>query len=162
MGWIVLGGAVLIGLLAGRSYLALESERDRLQRSLAGTAEVKADRTPQPAAGSANVKALAEELDRVERAIERSGAPIGVVFRELEETADQQIALMSVGTSGPKRELRITGEAIGMAALVRLVDRLGSRPVFSSVHLASHEWRRIGNREVIVFTLVARWTEDGS
>jgi hypothetical protein len=165
LGWIVLSVALAVFIATGRYYFAQNAERDRAQAIIAvGGDAVPADNSRPPAADrvAPDVRALAEELDRVERLLERPASSLGLVFRELEATADSRIALLSIQSAAAGKELRISGEAIGVVALARLVDRLAARPVFAAVYLASHEWRRIAGRDVVIFTLVARWAEEAT
>ena len=165
LGWIVLAVAAVIFIAAGRYYLSLASERDRVQSLLTAGADIAPQeraRSPVPDSAGSDVRALADELDRVERLLERPASSLNLAFRELEATADSRIALLSIRSAADGKELRISGEAVGVVALARLVDHLAARPGFATVYLASHEWRRIAGREVVLFTLVTRWAEEAT
>ena len=175
--WLPLAIAAMIAAYVVWSYASAAAERARAASRVADAQRIEprndpalrpgvaltsqpAGSTTSPNASSASpiVPSIAGELDRVERMLDRPSNLSTALFREIEAAADRSIVLTSI--QAEDRDLRITGESASMTALARWIDRLSARSTLAAVYLAGHEWRRVGGRDIVSFTLTAKWVEE--
>lgn len=79
------------------------------------------------------------------------------LLSEVEVALGSDIALLSVRPDPGKFQLTLEGEAKDYTAIVSFMQRLEASPVFSSVHLASHEAQTDVPGQPVHFTILMRW-----
>lgn len=158
VGW----GLLLVGaLVAGGAFIDHQALRDEIERWEAKAArwESALQRLTRaaPGAGEADAKTLAREAQRTAVAISRLAAPWGELYRALEESAGDSVALLALQSDLAGGKVLISGEAKNFPALTAYMERLGQSGALADVQLVSHDIRRGDPQNPLVFTLSAVW-----
>lgn len=159
-GWVLLAAGVLV-LAASSAWTwrvqaqlaAAETQLRVLERSAAGAARAPARRIE-----ASRGEAL--EVGRANALLRSLDVPWDDLFRAIEASAHEEIALLQLQPDPQKATVRITAEAKDFAALVAYSAELARRKPIGGVLLQSHEQDPRGTS--VRFTLVARWKADES
>lgn len=149
-GWILLGVALVLLLDLGATWRMLDAQVATAEERAARPARAGGKRVE---AGEAAAVAL-RDADRVARHLM---LPWDGLFRALEETADERVALLALQPDPQKRELAISGEARDYEAILAFVTRLDARESLRDVHLVRHELREDDPQRPLFFSIVASW-----
>lgn len=159
-GWALLAAGAL-ALAASTSWAwrlqaqltAAESQWRALERASAAAARGPA-RSRQPA------RTEYVEVGRANALLRSLNVPWEDLFRAIEASAREEVALLQLQPDPQKGTVKITAEASDFAAVVAYSDTLSRREPIASVMLQSHEQDARGKS--LRFTLVARWRATGS
>jgi hypothetical protein len=151
-GPLLLALALLASLLTVAYYLQLNEKangwEERLERIERGHGLGAADRTGE---------ALAQEVQRANEVLRQLTLPWEELFRTLESVAGKQVALLALEPDLEKQQVKISGEARDMAALLSYIARLEEQPVFGTVYLQSHQLQLRDPDRPVRFALLAVW-----
>lgn len=101
-------------------------------------------------------RALADEIRDANAVIERMNVPWNALFRELEAVGNEGVALLAIQPDAATRQVRISGEARKLDAVLGYVARLEAREGLRNVYLVGHEIRDAPTRPV-AFSVSAEW-----
>jgi len=101
-------------------------------------------------------RALADEIRNANAVIERMNVPWNALFHELEAVGDEGVALLAIQPDAATRQVRISGEARKLDAVLGYVARLEAREGLRNVYLVGHEVRDVPRRPV-AFSVSAEW-----
>lgn len=150
-GWILLGVALVALLDTGASYRHLEAQiAEAEQRAVAPRARAGGH-------GAETGEAAAAALRDAEKVARTLMLPWDSLFRSVEETTDDGVALLALQPDPQKRELNITGEAKDYDAILAFVTRLDKRGSLRDVHLVRHELREDDPQRPLYFSIIAEW-----
>lgn len=133
--WLLMAAALAIGAYA--AALHFEAKNRPVPRAVA----------PPPI--------NAEELAFARETVLRMSIPWDALWRALERSRTEGVALLSVEPNGESRSLRLTGEAKGYLAALTYVANLGQQETLQNVHLLRHEARGGG----VSFAISAAWKD---
>ena len=150
-------------LVAGALTLATQTHSYVSTRQRVTQLELRAAQMPAPA-GIAAVKSrdpkhFEAQITAIERVVNRLTFDWHVLFKELERTTTQEIALTSIEPEPDRRSLMVSGVARDYPALLTYVSTLRSSAVLNNVFLKKHETARNQPQQGVVFTIVAGWRE---
>jgi Tfp pilus assembly protein PilN len=156
--WSALGLAVLaLGALA-LAYVA------NAERGLAGQIdlaesrlELLAKRGKIKPALPVDAQELQQEIRQANEILQQLSLPWDALFKAVEATSEQEIALLSIQPDVGKRIVRLSGEAKDFDALLAYVRRLEHSQILNHVYLTSHEVRTQVAEKPVRFALVANW-----
>ena len=151
---VVLALAFLIDL--GHSYLALG---DQIAQEAARLAKGRAPRAGEGMVHAAAAEPRAEELAGARTTIRRLSTPWDGLFRALEFSNLENVALLSIEPSPDTGSVVITAEAKDYLAMLSYVATLSSWKTLTNVRLAKHEIRLAEPQRPVAFTVTARWME---
>lgn len=97
----------------------------------------------------------AEEVAFTRETVLRMSVPWDVLFRALERSRTDGVALLSVEPNGESRSLRLTGEAKSYLTALTYVATLGRQEALQKVHLLRHEARG----DAVAFAISASWKD---
>lgn len=157
----LLAAGILLAGVALLRYEALSSEATVWESKLQDLTQLARRKTIALGGGPRESKASPEELKRANVVLEQMTVPWGVLFSELEATADNDIALLAIQPDVASRQVRVTGAATSLAAVTRFITRLEAQPHLTSVYLVEHALSAAGPRRPVTFSVVASW-ETGS
>lgn len=144
-GWILLGLAVVAVADLGASWKSASTQ--------AQAWAVRASPAEAAEEGGESPEAL-RDAERVARSLT---LPWDDLFRDVEESSDERVALLALQPDAGKREVAIAGEAKDYEALLAFVARLDRREGLRHVHLVRHEMREDDPQRPLAFTLLAGW-----
>lgn len=124
----------------------LDDLRQLTQRKTVSIGSARRDGKPQP-----------EEIKRANLVLEQMAVPWGVLFSELEATADDELTLLAIQPDVSSRRVRIAGIAASLPVVIRFVTRLEAQPHLVGVHLVEHELRSSSPGKPVAFSIVGSW-----
>lgn len=147
-------GLVACGLW-GQRYLELREDlaewRDSLQRADRRRA---GDAQRPPAENAQRMKA---ELQRANRVIEALSTPWPDLFTAAESAYSDRSILIGIDPDPERREVRLTGEAKDLAAMLDYIKALRASPVLMDAMLASHQINAKDSQRPVRFVVTAHW-----
>ena len=102
-------------------------------------------------------EALQQHIRQANAILQQLALPWDALFRTLEATRDQDIALLSIQPDAAKQSVRIGGEAKNLTTLLAYITRLEQGRVLDHVYLTSHEVRTQEAEQPVRFSLAAHW-----
>jgi Tfp pilus assembly protein PilN len=158
--WLRVGLLAVGIILAGSAILrfqALSKEATVWESKLDDLTQLARRKTVSLAGGSRESKAPPEEIKRANVVLEQMTVPWGILFSELEATADSDVALLAIQPDVTSRQVRITGVATTLAAVTQFVTRLEAQPHLTGVYLVEHALSAASPRRPVTFSVVASW-----
>lgn len=156
-GVILLGLGVVILALATGYYLHLDQRiADAEARIEQGERLAGRQRQASPFAGK-DARALSAEVEQANRILRQLTLPWEAMFRAVEVSGDQTVALLSMEPDPAKGTVRISGEAKDFTAMLAYVKQLGKRDEFSRVLLQNHHVNAEDSERPVRFAIVASW-----
>lgn len=160
-GWALLAcGVIAVGAVLGlerqiaADTAAHEAVVRRVEQTLPGAAQ--APLSP------ADVKARDASLGDVQRVRAQLNLPWGELFATLESLASADIALLALTPDARKRQVRISGEARNLAAMLEFHRKLEESAALRDVSLINHEIAEDAPGQPVRFSLVAGWVIDNA
>ena len=164
LGLMLLASVLLTLVMLGRYYQDLESNHaalmarvDRLESLSGGRAQIAARPLGEQAA-----RAQILEVQYANQVLRQLSLPWNALFKALEDSTGQNVALLSLEPDAQKGTVKIRGEAKYLGATLHFVKQLGTSGVFASVFLQNHEVQQQDPQKPVRFTLVAEWKVAGS
>lgn len=157
LGWTLFGvGAVLAGAMT-IAYLSLMNEAGQWQ-----TAAEKAARQPRVSAASVvgaqgDAVRLTQEIEQANDVVRRLALPWHELFKAMEDSAFDKVALLSVQPDPQQRLVNLNGEAQAYADVLTYMVKLDASGALTKVRLLNHEVRRDDPQHPVAFTVTARW-----
>lgn len=157
-GWVLLGCGLLAagGALWAEREIAAEtavhqSALRRAERALPQDARTPvASGTKEPDLPMANMQRVRAQLN----------LPWGELFTTLESLVGADVALLSLTPDARKRQVRISGEARDLAAMLAFHRGLEDSAPLRDVSLLNHEFAEQAPGRPVRFSLVAAWVID--
>lgn len=109
-----------------------------------------------PLTGAA-ARAQMLEVKQANQVVRQLGLPWNALFKAVETSGGQSIALLSLEPDLQKGTVKISGEAKDFDALLKYVKELSTREVFGSVMLQQHQIQQDIAEKPVRFSLVAHW-----
>ena len=128
-------------------------------RSAIVTAELRmAELGRTPAAVRNMPQASSEELAAARETYQRLTIPWENLFRALESTASEKIALVAIEPDPKSGTVLISGQGADYLAAVSYMRDLEHSGVLKSAHLTKHELRSGSGERPLAFSISASWT----
>lgn len=159
--WLGLG--VLISALAvlavmGGHYQTLnqriafwEKKVDRIERQSSHRVLATASLTEQAA------RAQVREVKQANQLLSQLSLPWNALFKAVETSGGENIALLSMEPDMQKGTVKISGEAKDLDALLDYAKQLSTREMFGSVFLQNHQVHEADPEKPLRFSLLAYW-----
>lgn len=152
--WVLLALAVAFAADLAVSYSGL---RQAVAQSEARLLEAR-----RPADGrmraSAEFRAPSAEEMRVARdTIERLAMPWDSLFRTLEATANDKVALLAIEPDAGSGAVLISGEALDYTAALEYVAQLSGAGTLGRAHLVRHHRQQDDPQQPVSFSISAAW-----
>ncbi len=97
------------------------------------------------------------EIKHANEVLNKITLPWDRLFRAVEWSSGKDVALLGMEPNAEKNEVKISGEAKNMAAVLNYLKHLSAQDIFSSVYLRSHQVQQQDPDKPVRFTLVAAW-----
>lgn len=154
-GFLLLALALALLLASGFYYSDL-SAQSALLEATSGQIERRAQGEQLSERAAA---ALALEVKRANEVLRQLTMPWGGLFQTLETAAGKDVALLTLEPDTDKRQVKISGEAKDMTALLDYMKRLENRDAFGTVYLQSHHVQLQDPDKPVRFVLQAMWLD---
>jgi hypothetical protein len=97
------------------------------------------------------------EVKQANEVVRQLSLPWNALFKAVEASGGQNIALLSMEPDRLKGTVKISGEAKDLDALLNYVRQLSKREVFSSVFLQNHQVMQADPEKPLHFSLLVYW-----
>lgn len=129
---------------------ALEVQHDEFQR--------KTDRgAPDPRLAALDARHLETEVRHANDVLTQLALPWETLFKDIESSSQNHVALLAIQPDSDKRLIKITGEARDLAAMLGYLRFLQGRESLTDVYLQSHHIEQRTAERPVQFVLVASW-----
>lgn len=163
LGVAVLGAAVLALVLMGSRYRELDQRIVELESRVHLRAQLsqRQARVLRPATEQA-AREQALEVQHANTTLRQLSLPWSALFRAVETAGGKSVALLSMQPDMQKGTVTLDGEAKDFPAVLDYVRRLGSREVFTRVHLHTHQIQQQDPERPVRFSVLAVWKVEGT
>ena len=158
LGLAILAGALAALALTGSYYQTLnqriafwESKADRIERMARHQAPASPPLTEQA------TRAQILEVKQANQVVRQLTLPWNALFKAVETSGGEKIALLSMEPDMQKGMVKISGEAKDLNALLTYVKQLSTRKVFGNVFLQNHKIQETDPQKPLHFSLLAYW-----
>jgi hypothetical protein len=97
------------------------------------------------------------EIKHANEVLSRIDLPWEKLFQAVESSSGREVALLAMEPDAEKSEMKITGEAKNLDAVMKYTRLLAEQKVFSNVYLQSHQVQTHNAEQPVRFSLVASW-----
>lgn len=152
---------LLIGLattlLVGTHYLTVSAGIDELATTQSATEHAKKTPVSDSRLASLNEQQLRTEINQANVILAQLALPWEALFRDIESSQRNRVALLSIEPNTDKRTVKITGEAKDLAAMLSYTQFLQQKESLTGVYLQSHHVELQSAEKPVRFTLHAAW-----
>ena len=155
-GWVLLGTGALAAIAVAVVYAGLAEQSAQWEQ----VTQKAAHRSAASAAARDNPDDRRRFLVQVEAANEvigRLSLPWNELFRSIEDSATDTVALLSVQPQPQQHLVTLNGEAKSYADVLEYMQRLDSSGAFTHTRLLSHKVKREDPRHPVAFAIAANW-----
>jgi len=97
------------------------------------------------------------EVKHAGEVVEQLARPWDDLFRAVESAGSEQVALLAIEPDAPRAQVKITGEAKNLAAMLGYIRLLGEKAPLDDVFLQSHQVQQQDPEKPVRFVLRATW-----
>ena len=158
LGLGILAGALAVLALMGGYYQTLnqriafwESKADHIERLSRHRMHASLPLTEQA------TRAQILEVKQANQVVRQLTLPWNALFKAVETSGGENIALLSMEPDMQKGTVKISGEAKDFNALLTYVKQLSTRKVFGNVFLQNHKIQQTDPEKPLHFSLLAYW-----
>lgn len=159
--WIEIGLLALVltgGTKLLTAILDTQTNVERLESRKDGSARTQQTRAMLSPLSEATLR----EADRVNAIIDKLTVPWDKLFRAVETTPRERVALLSLSPDQRAGTAQVAGEAADLGAMFDYIDRLQKQPTLTDVYLLSQKFEEQDPQHPIRFTVTASWLDHDS
>lgn len=97
------------------------------------------------------------EIKHANEVLRRISLPWGKLFQAVESSSGKEVALLALEPDAEKHEVKISGEAKNIGAVLGYIKHLEAQDVFSRVYLQNHQIQLQDPERPVRFALLAAW-----
>jgi hypothetical protein len=97
------------------------------------------------------------EIKHANEVLDQITLPWDKLFQAVEWSSGKDVALLTIEPDTEKHEVKISGEAKNIEAVLGYIKHLSTQDVFSSVYLQSHQVQKRNPEKPVRFALVVAW-----
>ena len=139
-------------------FLRTQTQVERLESRKSSSDSMKQTR----AISEPLTEVTIREADRINAIIDKLTVPWDKLFRALETTPRERVALLSLTPDQRAGTALVAGEAADLGAMFSYIDRLQKQPTLASVYLLSQKFEEQDIQHPIRFTVTASWLDHDS
>ncbi len=151
----LLGVSLLVATLVAVYYRGV-TEQIGYWESAVGEASRAVGR--QMSGSEREMREMALEIRHANEVLGQLTLPWDKLFRAVEWSSGKDVALLTIEPDAEKREVKITGEAKDIPALLSYIRQLAAQEPFNSVYLERHQVQEKAPLKPVRFSLVAGWS----
>ena len=102
---------------------------------------------------------MALEIRHANEVLRQLSLPWESLFQAVESSGGKEVSLLGLEPNTEKRQVKISGEAKNIAAMLDYIDRLETREVFGTVYLLNHQIQQQDPEKPVRFAVIAVWKE---
>lgn len=151
-GWLLLLAALVAVIGLAASHNDLKKEQQRAKATLTQQHERR-----QETSNAADIKELEPQLRHAAAAIEQLAFPWDKLFKALESSMNEDVALLSVQPDVAGGIVTLNAEARDWNAMLDYIRRLNEGEFLTDVHLVSHQIQQSDPQRPVRFVLSCNW-----
>ncbi len=101
---------------------------------------------------------MAQEIKHANEVLAEITLPWDKLFKAVEGSSGQDVALLTIEPDAEKHEVKITGEAKNISAVFSYVRQLAAQEPFTSVYLERHQVQEKAPLQPVRFSVIAAWS----
>jgi len=158
-----LGGIVLLAIAVALSfklfsgYSALSDQAAVAEDKLARLERLSGRAHPDAGHDSADSASLRQEMNHANEVLRHLSLPWDKLFKAVESSATDQVALLSIQPDEKRGTVSIGGEAKNVEAMLDYVRRLQRSHTLSNIYLVNHQVEQQDPQTPVRFSVVATW-----
>ena len=152
MGWLLLLAGLLLTIGLVGQHNKLKGEQQRIKATLTQQHE----RQQEPSA-HVDIKEIEPQLKQAAATIEQLSFPWDKLFKALESSMNEDVALLSVQPDVAGGIVILNAEARDWDAMLDYIRRLGEDKFLTDVHLVSHQIQQTDPQRPVRFVLSCAW-----
>lgn len=156
-GMTLLAVAVAVSIMLYRGYSDLSAEVERVEDKLARLEKLSGRKAAGRDAGDTDLSV--QEVKRAGEVLERLALPWDKLFKAVESSASEHVALLSIQPDEKRGSVSIGGEARNVDAMLEYVRRLQQSGTLRNIHLVNHQVELQDAQMPVRFLVVATWLE---
>lgn len=153
-GAILCALALAVAGLAGAYYHSLRGQIAYWDGLARQSGRGSAPRVPRNKIAASD---MALEIKHANEVLSKITLPWDKLFQAVEWSSGQDVALLGIEPNAEKNEVKISGEAKNMMAVLGYLRHLTAQEVISSAYLRSHQVQQQDPDKPVRFSLVAAW-----
>ena len=154
--WALAAFALAFACDTGLRYQSLArdiaAKQLELARSRSTAGQTREVRSQPPALG-------ADDLAAASDAARKLALPWSALFRALETSRTDRVALLAIEPDAEKRTVLLSAEAKDYAAALAYVGNLARQDTLANVYLSHHELKQAAGQRVLAITVSALWKD---
>lgn len=151
-----------VALASGARLLTVYMDTREQIEQLEARKSAGARSEPARATTRALSEATLREADRINDVIDALTVPWDKLFRAVETTHRERVALLSLMPDRRAGTVQVVGEAADPGAMFDYIDHLQRQPALTDVYLLTQKFEERDPQHLIRFTLSASWLEHES
>lgn len=156
-GAALLAAAVALSVMLYSGYSDLSAEVELAEDKLARLEGLSGRKPATRATGDADLSA--EEMKRAGEVLERLALPWDKLFKAVESSASEHVALLSIQPDEKRGSVSIGGEARNVDAMLDYVRRLQQSGTLRNIYLVNHQVELQDAQMPVRFLVVATWLD---
>ncbi len=156
-GWVLLLISLGMGAYLINVFFDLQAEKKAWQAQWIKMGQRKQTANdPQSPEGS---RMLKPDLNRANEVVQHLAVKWGDLFKALEFSAYNHVALLNIQPDPQKGLVIITAEAGNFSDMLEYTKRLSKQRVFADVHVINHQIQELDPQKPVRFTVMAQWVD---
>lgn len=159
-GWpdiVLLAGGLAVAMYVGIHSVKVFSEVNTLEEKQTAF-ERKSDRgAPDSRLASLDAQQLRAEVKQANEVLAQLALPWESLFKDIESSQRNHVALLSIEPDPEKRVIKITGEAKDLGTMLGYIRFLQKKESLTGVYLQSHHIEQQTAEKPVRFVLAASW-----
>lgn len=151
-GWFLLLAGIALGAWVVGTYSQARLEQEKIKTRLARLHDYRAP-------GGESGKDMEPELRQAAAAIDQLSFPWNKLFKIVESSVDQDVALLSIEPDINGDVVMLNAEARDWNAMLAYMKRLAAEKSFTDVHLVSHQMQQADPQKPVRFVLSCSWSD---
>ena len=154
---LLLAGGLIAAVLIGIHYLNSFSEINALEAKQSAFERKPNYDAVDSRLASLNAQQLRAEIKQANEVLAQLAMPWETLFKDVESSQRDHVALLSIEPDSEKRVIKIIGEAKDTDAMLGYIRLLQKKESLTDVYLQSHRVEQQTAEKPIRFALIASW-----
>jgi Tfp pilus assembly protein PilN len=159
-GWpdiVLLAGGLAAAVYVGFNYVSTFSEVNTLETQQNALERKSVRGVVDPRLAALDAQQLRTEVKQANDVLAQLALPWESLFKDIESSSQNHVALLAIEPDSEKRVIKITGEAKNFDAMLGYIQFLQKKESLTGVYLQSHHVEERMAEKPVRFVLVASW-----
>ena len=154
---LILAGGLSLAAYVGIHYVNVASEIDSLEAKQTELARQSNRDAIDSRLTALDAQQLKTEIKQANEVLARLSMPWETLFKDMDSSRRDQVALLSIEPDAEKRVIKIMGEAKDLDAMLGYIRLLQKKASLTDVYLQNHHIEQQTAEKPVRFALIASW-----